>query len=88
MISTTKLAIDGEEQTIGYTKLARTGDIFGAHKIGRIVDKDMAVVYEQNDDGTKSSTEEISNNPDFFSILEPEGSSKIYYMTQFESPRY
>ena len=87
VLASSMIDVNGNANKVGYVKLARTGDKFGDNLIGRVVDKDLKVVFQQDASGGKGGTDEVSTNPDFFSILQPSGATKMYYMVQFESPR-
>eukprot|EP00961_Rhodomonas_salina_P210648 2844438-Rhodomonas_salina.1 len=80
-----RLVLENVERFLHYDVWARTGQSFGQHKVGRVVDKDMNIVYKRAADGSKSDEEEISNNPDYMSIMEVDG--RIFSMIHFESPR-
>ena len=73
------------EQKLAFHTLARSGDTLGSNTFGLLVDKDGQPIHEHNDAGAKSDVKDISNNPDFTSLLDVNG--KLYSITQFESPR-
>ena len=73
------------EQKLAFHTIARSGDTLGSNTFGLLVDKDGQPIHEHNDAGAKSDVKDISNNPDFTSLLDVNG--KLYSITQFESPR-